>query len=148
MGKTRPFMTHTAPDGRGNIVTRHISEKQALKIAEKIVFGPMRERRAFFESEGFDRLMTQFHDAARIAPLDQEDLAYGRRTRLPFTADQFRMAVEVVMECAPGETVEDKTETGGFPRATKHYKGLDFIVLIGQGSRYIVQQPQPPKAKP
>lgn len=121
----------------------NLTHDQKVAIAEKVLFGPLRAKRAFFESPEFETLMEKFHVAVKGGVIDQEDLKYCK-TPGPFTADEFQKAFEAVMECAPGAEREERTETGNFPVLTKTYRGLDFKVLLGQGSTYFISETAAP----
>lgn len=126
-------------DGRGKIVDVPITEDVARSVFERVVAGPDRARRAFFESEPFDRLIDLFRaEVERRGAIDLDQVVYDRSGAYPFTADEFRQAFESVTTCVSDEH-EDRS--GLFPVYVTAYKGLEFAVMIGQGSAYIVRKP-------
>ena len=115
-----------------------LTAEQRAAIAEKI-FAPAREKKALFEAPTFKTLMQTFKDiVAREEVIDQETVKYAKDGRYPFTAEEFRMAFEAVMDHAPGEELFSRTEDGDFPILTKSYEGMEFSVLLGQGSTYYI----------
>lgn len=121
-----------------------LSNKARLQIIDELLIAPKRAQKAFYESDEFPRLISLFKRAARRqGGLDQDAINYGLGRPYPFTADEFRTTFEAVMDLAPGET--QATRPNGFLRLTKAYEGLEFSVLIGQGSIYQVHPLQKPK---
>ena len=125
-----------------------LSAEQKAALVEKI-FGPARQRKALYDAPEFKTLIQTFRDVvARDGVIDQESVKYAKDSAYPFTADEFRMAFEAVMENAPDEAKNGRAETGDFPVVSKHYEGLEFSVLIGQGSVYFVSAKEEAAPKP
>lgn len=142
MPKDKKKVVGTIPmnDGQGRIVPVKITEDVARAVFEKVVAGPDRARRSFFESAPFNRLMDLFRaEVEKRGVIDQESVIYDRSGAYPFTADEFRHAFESVTTCV---TNEREDLSGPFPVYVTAYKGLEFSVMIGQGSAYFIKKPE------
>lgn len=146
VSKTPKSFTYTGQDRHGRLVTRRLSGANLAAAVEAAVLGPARECEAFFESPAFETLMGQFRSATRRGVVEQEAVVYAHRS-FPFTADDFRRAFESVMAHAPGAPRQETTPSD-FTRLTKTYRGLDFSVLIGQGSTYSIARSSHSEVKP
>lgn len=126
----------------------NLTTAQRASLAEEFL-RPARERKALYNAPEFKTLMQTFRDVvAREEVIDQEAVKYAKKGRYPFTADEFQKAFEAVMENAPGDEQVRRTESGNFPVIYKNYEGLEFSVLIGQGSVYFVSAEEKTGPKP
>lgn len=140
----KPSLTARALAQSGRAGVPKIRGAVAAEMAYKMFIEAKREKRAFFESPEFGRLIRQFQAAAENEVLNLEAVRNEKAGSYPFSAGEFKKAFEAVMECAPGE--RDKAVlSNGFISDAQTYEGMVFRALTGPGSLYFIEKAE---AKP